>query len=329
MEQIEWGILIVNYLFVAGLSAGAFAISSFATYLGGPHLRRVAQIGALIAPWPVMLGVGVLVLDLGRPFAFYNLFMTVQWTSPMSIGSWLLTGFIAISLLNAALWLPSPLDNLLRVPTRPQDLAHFTRWMLLSPTLIRRLRALVAAVGFPLSLGVGIYTGILLGAIPARPFWNTPMIAQLFLFSAMSTGTATVLLVTALLGTRRSDELEQERRLLVSTDMVLIMLEIFMLIPFLLHHALSTRSSADSIQLILGGDFTLPFWIGVILLGIALPLAIEGYELFPVILKAGAARYSLALSAASGILVLVGGFLLRYVFVYAGQASHFLPIVAR
>jgi len=35
MEQTEWGILVVNYLFLAGVSAGAFAISSFATYIGG------------------------------------------------------------------------------------------------------------------------------------------------------------------------------------------------------------------------------------------------------------------------------------------------------
>ncbi len=329
MEQIEWGLLIVNYLFVAGVSAGAFAISSFATYLGGPHFRRVARIGALVAPWPVMLGVGLLVLDLGRPFAFYNLFLTVQFTSPMSIGSWLLTLFIFVSLIYAVLWLPAPLDNLVRVPTSKRALFHFKQWTPLSATLIRKLRALLAAIGFPLSLGVGIYTGILLGAIPARPFWNTPMVAQLFLFSAMSSGCAIVLLITALIGARREDELEEERRLLVSTDMVLIVLEIFMLIPFLLHHALSTWSSASSIQLILGGEFTYPFWIGVVLLGILLPLTIEGYELFPVILKEGAARYSLQLSALSAVFVLVGGFVLRYVFVYAGQVSHFLPEIVR
>ncbi|MGE5139597.1 MAG: NrfD/PsrC family molybdoenzyme membrane anchor subunit, partial [Rudaea sp.] len=182
---------------------------------------------------------------------------------------------------------------------------------------------------FPISLGVGIYTGILLGAVPSRPLWNTPMLAQLFLFSAMSTGTATVLLVTALLGSRRPDELEHERKLLISTDLVLIVLEIFMLIPFLLHHALSTWSSANSIGLILGGDYTLLFWVGVILLGILLPLAIEVYELFPLIWKEAVARYSLWLSAASGVLVLLGGFVLRFVFVYAGQASHFLPVIAR
>lgn len=329
MEQIEWGLLIVNYLFVAGVSAGAFAISSFATYLGGPHFRRVARIGALVAPWPVMLGVALLVLDLGRPFAFYNLFLTVQWTSPMSIGSWLLTLFIFVSLVYAVLWLPAPVDHLLRVPTSKRALFHFRQWTPLSANLIRKLRAMFAAIGFPLSLGVGIYTGILLGAIPARPFWNTPMVAQLFLFSAMSSGVAIVLLITAAIGARRADELEAERRLLVSTDMVLIVLEIFMLIPFLLHHALSTWSSASSIQLILGGEFTIPFWVGVVLLGIAIPLAIEGYELFPVILKEGAARYSLQLSALSAVLVLTGGFILRYVFVYAGQVSHFLPEIVR
>jgi formate-dependent nitrite reductase membrane component NrfD len=328
MENAEWGLLVVNYLFLAGLSAGAFAISSFATYIGGPHFRRVARIGALIAPWPVAAGVSLLVLDLGRPFAFYHLFLTLQYTSPMSIGSWLLTGFIFLSLAYAALWLPAPLDNLLRAPNRA-NLFHFSRWTLLPQTAIRRGRAILAALGFPLSLGVGIYTGVLLGAIPSRPFWNTPMVAQLFLFSAISSGTATVLLVTALLGTRHEHGYEEERRLLVSTDMVLIVLEILMIVPFLLHHALSTWSSASSIELIMGGEYTLWFWVGVILLGILLPLAIEGYELFPVILKEGAARYSLVLSTTSAVLVLVGGFILRFVFVYAGQASHFLPLVAR
>ncbi len=328
MEHFEWGLLVVNYLFLAGLSAGAFAISSFAVYIGGPHFRRVARIGALIAPWPVMVGIGLLIFDLGRPLAFYHLFLIVQFTSPMSIGSWLLTGFVLLAFAYAALWLPAPLDNLLRIPN-PAQLRHFSRWSFMSQNAIRRWRAILAAVGFPFALGIGIYTGILLGAIPSRPFWNTPMVAQLFLFSAMSTGAATVLLVTALIGMRHEHGYEEERRLLISTDVVMIVLEILMIIPFLLHHALSTRSSASSIGLILGGEYTLWFWVGVILMGILLPLGIEAYELLPVILKQGGARHSLTLSVASAALVIAGGFILRFVFVYAGQTSHFLPLIPR
>jgi formate-dependent nitrite reductase membrane component NrfD len=328
MESFEWGILVVNYLFLAGASAGAFAVSAFAGFAGGAPAHRIARIGALIAPWPVMFGVGLLVLDLGRPLAFYHLFLTVQWTSPMSLGSWLLTIFVVLSLLYAALWLPAPLDSLLRRPVRAGDMLHLRRWEPLSLAAIRRGRTLLSVIGLPMSLGVGIYTGILLGAIPSRPFWNTPMLAQLFLFSALSTGTALVLLITVLVA-RRHDAMEAERRMLVAMDLVLIVLEIFMLIPFLLHHALSTWSSAQSTELILGGEFTLPFWIGVMLIGITLPLCIEAYELLPIGPKTEAARHGLLLSAASGVFVLIGGFLLRFVFVYAGQVSHFLPTAFR
>ena len=197
---IEWGLLVVIYLYTAGLSAGMFAVSSFATYIGGGHYRRLARMSALLAPWPILIGLGMLVLDLGRPLAFWRLFTTIQWTSPMSIGSWLLTLFVIVSLVYLFLWLPHPIRNLVRLPTHFGDVLHLRRWQPLSPRVVRVGRGVLAAFGFVLSLGVGMYTGVLLGAIPARPFWNTPMVAQLFLFSALSSGAAFVLLVAALGG---------------------------------------------------------------------------------------------------------------------------------
>ena len=123
--------------------------------------------------------------------------------------------------------------------------------------------------------------------------------------------------------------MRSERHLLVSIDASLIVLEIFIVIPFFLHQALNTWSSAVSMELVMGGPFTLAFWGGVVLLGLLIPLAIEGYELFPLILKEGAVKYSRSLGMISAVLVLFGGFMLRYVFVYAGQVSHFLPVLAR
>ena len=285
---------------------------------------------ALLAPWPLMLGLAMLVFDLGRPLNFWRLFTTVQLTSPMSIGSWLLTLFVIVSLVYLLLWLPQPLRNLLRLPLRFGDLWHLRRWQPLPHRAVRIGRGVLAAFGFVLALGVGMYTGVLLGAIPARPFWNTPMVAQLFLFSALSSGAAFVLFVAALGGKLvEPDAMQHERHFLVSIDASLIILEIFIIIPFFLHQALNTWSSAVSIELVMGGPFTLAFWGGVVFLGLLVPLAIEGYELFPLILKEGAVKYSRALGMISAVLVLMGGFLLRYVFVYAGQVSHFLPVMAR
>jgi formate-dependent nitrite reductase membrane component NrfD len=328
--SIEWGLLVVIYLYTAGLSAGMFAVSSFATYIGGGQYRRLARLSALLAPWPLMLGLGMLIFDLGRPLRFWRLFTTIQLTSPMSIGSWLLTLFTIVALLYLVLWLPRPLRNLIRLPNRLDDLGHISRWKPLEPRVVRMGRGILAAVGFALSLGVGMYTGVLLGAIPSRPFWNTPMVAQLFLFSALSSGEAFVLLVVAVGGRLLDTEaMHHERHLLVSIDASLIVLEIFIIIPFFLHQVLNTWSSSVSINLVMGGPFTLAFWGGVVLLGLLIPLAIEGYELFPLILKEGAVKYSRQLGFISAALVLIGGFLLRYVFVYAGQVSHFLPVLAR
>jgi formate-dependent nitrite reductase membrane component NrfD len=328
--SLEWGVLVVIYLYTAGISAGMFAVSAFATYIGGGQYRRLARISALLAPWPLMLGLFMLIFDLGRPFHFWRLFTVVQYTSPMSIGSWLLTLFTIVSLIYLVLWLPWPIRRLLRLPQRLDELFSPSRWQPLSSVFVRRARGVLAAGGFGLSLGVGMYTGILLGAVPARPFWNTPMVAQLFLFSALSTGAAFVLLIASIGGDLIDPEgLHRERHLLVSIDASLIVMELFIIIPFFLHQALNTWSSASSVSLVLGGPYTYTFWIGVVLLGLLIPLAMEGYELFPLILKEGALKYSRQLGALSALLVLVGGFMLRYVFVYAGQLSHFLPIMAR
>ena len=77
------------------------------------------------------------------------------------------------------------------------------------------------------------------------------------------------------------DAMQHERHFLVSIDASLIILEIFIIIPFFLHQTLNTWSSSVSIGLVMGGPFTLAFWGGVVFLGLLVPLAIEGYELFP------------------------------------------------
>ena len=156
------------------------------------------------------------------------------------------------------------------------------------------------------------------------------MVAQLFLFSAMSSGAATVLLIAALAPLKEGrDRLHHERHFLVTVDAAMIVLEIFIIIPFFLHQTLNTWSSAESIQLVMGGSFTVPFWIGVVFIGLLIPLAIEGFELFPVIWQEAAVKYSRVWGGLSAVMVLLGGFLVRYVFVYAGQLSHFLPMLER
>lgn len=302
-QEMDWGWLIVLYLFLGGLSAGALVLSALAHHLGRQErYLALARAGALLAPLPVMAGSGILVFDLGRPLYFWKLFVALEPESPMWIGSWLLLAFLAVSIPYAYLFLP----------------VRFRRW---TPRRPDAWKNVLAAIGLPVAVGVGIYTGVLLGAVPARPFWNTPMVAQLFLFSALSSGAALVMLALPRLGLRARPE---DVRLVLSADILFILLELFIIVPFILHGQLSTLAARRSLGAILGGPLTAVFWLGVVALGLVIPLLIEAAAIAASVAKQRPVHVSRALETGVAVLVLAGGFLLRYVFVRAGQLSEFI-----
>jgi formate-dependent nitrite reductase membrane component NrfD len=317
MKHAEWGLLIVNYLFLGGLSAGLFFASALVTLTrpSSGKLERVARWGALLAPWPVALGCTLLIFDLGRWYAFYKLFFHFRWTSPMSIGSWLLIGFAVLAFIYAWTWLPveSRQRLLRRLPGRLSSLGSSARDF-------SAAHRPLALIGLPLSVAVGIYTGVLLGAIQSRPFWNTNLIAQLFLFSALSTGCAALILAISF---DRNDENPEALRFLYSFDLILLGLELFIVVPYVIHSQLSVRAVQSSLQLILGGPFTVQFWLFFFGFGLLLPLVIEFREITPVLIRGGALHSRKPVTVATALLILMGGFLLRYVFVFAGQMSAF------
>lgn len=317
MKTMEWGFLIILYLFLGGLSAGLFFASAVATFFNDAddRLKRIARWGALLAPWPVALGSAVLIFDLGNWYRFYKLFLHFRWVSPMSIGAWLLMLFTLVSLVYAYAWLLEKERQWLfsKLP-RP-----FSFLQALNVD-IDTYRRTLAAIGTPLAVGVGIYTGVLLGAVQSRPFWNTNLVAQLFLFSALSTGCAVLMLAFAL--SRKAVAVE-ELRMLYVLDIGLLTLEFFIVLPYLVHGQLSVEAVRDSLHLILGGPFTVVFWVFFLWFGLLLPLGIEIGEMMPALLYKSSLHARKWLVGATAVLILSGGFLLRYVFVFAGQMSAF------
>lgn len=97
-----WSHEIPAYLFLGGLAAGSGLVGAGGAARNLPALRRGGRIAALVA---VALGGGALAKDLGRPERALNMMRTVKLTSPMSVGSWILTafgGFAGLSVLTEA-----------------------------------------------------------------------------------------------------------------------------------------------------------------------------------------------------------------------------------
>ncbi len=146
-----WGWRIPAYFFTGGLAAGSSLIAAGADLTGRPALRRVGRLGSVAA-----LGVSLylLVADLGRPERFHHMLRVAKPTSPMSVGTWILTAYGPGSALAAA---PELLPPRWR-GTVPGRLLH----------VLARPAGLWAAATAP---GVASYTAVLLSQT-ATPAWN-------------------------------------------------------------------------------------------------------------------------------------------------------------
>jgi len=331
---VFWNWTVAVYLFVAGVSAGAFAISALAYFIGEEKYQEITRIGAYIAPFPLMLGLLFLIYDLERPQLFWKLMATLQVHSIMSLGAWLLLVFSLLSFVYFYLWLPDRFDivEMLRRTPRAWDNRAIVRWIKTSPLLgklhrknLNGLRGWIGMAGIPVSLLVGIYTGVLLGVLAARPFWNNPMLPMLFLVSALKTGTASICLVGCVvkgLGGMSREQIETNKFIIHSIDFFLMILSIIAILLFVFGLYAAPRSSAEAAGLIMGGEFTFLFWGLAVVVGILLPLSLEIYEMIPHFISHVAMReHNPWISGAVSVSVLAGGFILRYVVVYAGQMA--------
>jgi formate-dependent nitrite reductase membrane component NrfD len=167
-------------------------------------------------------------------------------------------------------------------------------------------RPVVRALGITsmvVGVALGVYTGVLLSSLGARPLWNSGALGILFLASGMSAAAAFAHLVTPAL---------DERALMVRIDNVVLAAELGLLALLLMGLLAGSAPQVEAAKLFLGGVFTAPFWVLVVGLGIVIPLIIQ-------IL---AARHFIQHTPIAPIMVMAGGLALRWVIVSAGQFSH-------
>ena len=285
---IAWPIWIAIYLFLGGVSAGAFLVAALSDLFGGEKYRSLARIAAWMVPGPIIVGLGLLVLDLGLPFAFWKLMIYPNLSSVMSIGVFLLGIFTPVCIIYA-LMLSSQKGSPYRKP--------------------EGLQSLLAWGGIVLAIGVAAYTALLLQSVSTNAVWGTAILPVLFLVSAFSTGIALTILVAHFTAPDAHEAIITWTRY----DAYLIGAELVVICLMILGWALSTGGEVAMQTLIFGGQAPL-FWIGVVLLGLIVPLLAEYKEL-----SGGSSGAALPILAS--VLILVGGYLLRHTILFAGQLA--------
>ncbi|MFO7894164.1 MAG: NrfD/PsrC family molybdoenzyme membrane anchor subunit [Longimicrobiales bacterium] len=299
------------YLFLGGLVAGIMVLTGL-WMLRSPD--RVRSRALSLLPWaaPILLSLGMLFLwlDLENRWNVARFYLTFEATSPMSWGSWILLAIYPASILLALRMLPAelracPLSKLAQrfgaTAFGQRAEQSFMRTMQWVGAHTRE----IALANVVLGAGLGIYTGILLGSLGARPLWSSAILGPLFLVSGLSTGAAFMMLYALK---------DDERIAFGRADMVLIAVELALIGLWLTGLATGGAAAREAAGLVLGGPYTAAFWTLVVSLGLLAPLAAEWIEL----------RHNEVPGRLAAVLVLVGGFALRWILVYAGQHSDWM-----
>jgi formate-dependent nitrite reductase membrane component NrfD len=185
----EWTIYIIPYFFVGGIAGGCYFLASLLHWLGRPEDQRIARMAYVIAAIGAVLSGLLLVVDLGQPLRFWHMIFQSErfprpilkaW-SPMSIGSWALLFFGLFATLSAI--------GALAYDNR-YGLGRF-RFLYDDP-----IGRVIAVLGGVCGFFMASYTGVLL-SVTNRPIWaDTQWLGVLFLASAASTAAATIILAT-------------------------------------------------------------------------------------------------------------------------------------
>ena len=280
-EEHKWGWPIACYLFLGGLGGGMIVLAGLADLAFGKG--GFFSLGSLIAGIAIAVGSGLLIFELGRPSQFWRVLSRQK--AIMTVGAWMLSFTIATSFVYFSFW------------------PDFSPWRELVG-----LRQFLAAINIVLGLGVCIYTGILLGSLRARAFWNTPILPVLFLISGLSTGAAAqALLAGAWPYSGGASGAEAIHGALRSLDLILIVFELMVIFLYVVMMRLAAgKLTARIAAKWLAGEKSFAFWGGLVVLGLAVPGLLY---LVP----------SSAAHLAAPVLILIGGLILRFLVVFSDE----------
>lgn len=287
----HWGWYIVLYFFVGGIAGGGFFIASFLRLFGRAEDAPVVRLGYYVAVAGATISGILLTLDLTRPDRFWHMLiqsntgapMFKPW-SPMSVGAWALLLFGWFASLAAVGALAE--EGRLKFPA----LAALNRG---------RAATLIAVAGSVLGLFLAGYTGVLL-SVTNRPIWaDSNLLGVLFLFSGVSTAAAALLLLSR--WSRQGDP--GSLAWLSRLDRGALALELIALVAFVV--------SLGTVARVFQG------WWGAVLVG-----GVVGAGILAPLVIAGRQRNNERWLLRAATLVLVGGFLLRVVVIFASNQIH-------
>lgn len=321
--ELQWSILIVLYPYLTGLVAGAFILASLERVFNVAAVKptyRLALLTALafliVAPLPLQM-------HLGHPERSWEMYVTPHTTSAMAMFGFVYLWYLMVVLV-LEIWLDYRREIVLtwRSSTGLKKLLYgaMALWSdNISPealALDHKLGGILTVIGIPSAFMLHGYVGFIFGSIKANPWWSTPLMPIVFLFSAIVSGIAAVMLIYMATCKMRGKKID-----MLCVDTIAKYLYYAFIVDFtlemldLIHRLYVADESLMALDFMVKTKLFVSQIVIQIILGTLVPLAL----LASVQLLRWSAETRKVIYATCGMLIMVGIFAMRWNVVIGGQ----------
>lgn len=319
---IPWSVLIVVYPYLTGLVAGAFVVSSLYHVFGMRQFEVVSKFSLLMALCLMVCVPLPLLLHLGHPERAFNAMITPHLTSAFAIFGYAAAFYVTLLMLENWFVFRPQFVHLSKAGWKP------VRWVFRLVTLgsddlseaamgyDHKWIYALAIIGIPAAVGLHGYVGFVFGSLKSREWWSSDLMPVIFLFSAVISGTALVIVAYVM-----SCKLRR-----VSIDLACIKGLAYTLWGFLIFALLlegvefasliyRSREGIETIMQYVNGPLVVPFFVLQFGIGSIVPLLTLTY----VVWRGVKGRALVVAVTTSALLVLFAVLLMRYNVVIGGQ----------
>jgi Ni/Fe-hydrogenase subunit HybB-like protein len=319
---IEWSIAIVVYPYITGLVAGAFTVSSLYQVFGFQRLKPVAHL-ALLTSLCFMIFVPLpLLLHLGHPERALNNLLTPHWTSAMAMFGYFATFYIVLLMVET--WFAFRPHVVEQAQKRSGVLGAVYRLLTLGSTDVseaalrhdRKWIFWLAIAGIPGAHGLHGYVGFVFGSLKAREWWSSDLMPVVFLFSAIISGVALLIVLYVVSCRLRRIAIDAAcLKGLAYTVWGFIMVALVLEGLEFANIVYKGREGVDMILAYVHGPLLVPYFVLQFGIGAILPLLWLSYMIWR-----GTTGRALVLGVTlSACLVLLSVFMMRWNVVIGGQ----------
>ena len=321
--ELQWSILIVLYPYLTGLVAGAFILASLERVFNVAAVRptyRLALLTALafliVAPLPLQM-------HLGHPERSYEMYLTPHRESAMAMFGFVYLWYL-MAVLVLEIWFDYRKELVLtwRASTgwKKRFYGALSLWSDdISPEALKldyKIGGIITVIGIPSAFLLHGYVGFIFGSIKANPWWSTPLMPVVFLFSAIVSGVAAVLLLYMALCKLRKVAIDMRcvdtiAKYLMYAFIVDFSLELLDLI----HRLYEADESLKALDFMVKTRLFTSQIVFQILLGTIVPILVLAFVQF----KRLADDTRRLLYSVAGVLTLIGIFAMRWNVVIGGQ----------